>query len=485
MDSPQNIAVLSPHLAQMLSIPWPSSRLIVANDTSLLASPVMESGGSDEDVREGVVAIAGTGSIVMSFRSRKQHSKEGDLGGRKGNTIPEAVGRVGGFGWLLGDEAGGFRVGKQAIRAILDQVDREKLQLDDAAEDGDEDEDSEEQHDRKFDGISAGSIGKGALLLDASTQGPAVDTQHLLRDRVLAEWNLDSVGELLDAVYADSPGTPEQRLRASHRPSVSSSQASSEPARSRAGSRGESSATGFSQASTMHLLEVPELTCSTEDASHSSDTQSYPATPTTDTPLDVDVKDLTESFAAPSALSLMIEGHKTSPAYAEVRDDMHASGGMPLSPQRPSSRSSSHKSGSSTMGARKQRLAGLAPVVFDLAFNEGDELSLQILREEIRELASQISRLLAKPSKKKTGANRGSPCASSQKDKATLVQPHRSVLCLGGSLLGVSGYRQMLVDELKLRGREFQKVVHVEDVARRGCEALAKGWEGEGAEADA
>lgn len=444
----------------------------------------MERDGGDEDVKEGVVAIAGTGSIVMSFRSRKQQSKQGDQNGRKGNTIPEAVGRVGGFGWLLGDEAGGFRVGKQAIRAILDQVDQEKLGFNDEDDDGDED--SEGYRDRSFDSVSANNTTRGGPLLGIPCEGPAVDAQHLLRDRVLAEWNLDSVGELLDAVYADSPGTPEQRLRASQLPSLSPSQASSEYARSRAGSTGAVPASVVSQRSTGHLLEVPELTSSMDEASLSSDTQSYPATPTTDKPLEVDVQGLTESLATPSALTLMIEGHKTSAAYAEAGDDVFTKGmelGAPLTPQaRPSSRSSSHKSLSSTMAARKQRLAGLAPLVFDLAFNQGDELSIQILREEIRELASQISRLLAKPSKRWTGAKNAGLHVPSRKDKETLVQPHRSVLCLGGSLLGVPGYRQMLVDELKSRGCEFQKVVHVEDVARRGCEALAKGWEGEGSE---
>jgi hypothetical protein len=451
----------------------------------------MDVDGGEEDVKEGVVAIAGTGSIVMSFRSRKQQSKNGDKSGRKGNTIPEAVGRVGGFGWLLGDEAGGFRVGKQAIRAILDQADREKLELDDETEDEDGDMDSEEQQDRMSSVLTADSTSSAAHLLNAPAQEPIVDAQHLLRDRVLAEWNLDSMGELLDAVYADSPGTPEQRLRAMPQPGLSHSQASSEYARSRAGSTGEVPASMVSREPTKNLLEVPELTSSAEDASHSSDSHSYPATPTTDEPLAVDVKSLAESLAAPSALSLMIEGHQTSPVYAEGDDDVQPKGmdaeAQVSSQPRPTSRSSSHKSSSSTMGARKQRLAGLAPLVFDLAFNQGDELSLKILREEIRELAGQISRLLAKPSKKRTTVKNGGLGVSlhSQKDKENLVQPHRSVLCLGGSLLGVQGYRQMLVDELKSRGCEFQKVVHVEDVARRGCEALAKGWEGESGGNDA
>jgi hypothetical protein len=74
--------------------------LVIANDTHLLAAPVR----LYKDVETCVTVIAGTGSIVVSFR---------DSGGL------QELGRVGGWGWLLGDEGGGFHVGREAIRKAL------------------------------------------------------------------------------------------------------------------------------------------------------------------------------------------------------------------------------------------------------------------------------------------------------------------------------------------------------------------------------
>ena len=105
VDSPSAIARLTPSLAALLAIPE-GPRLIIANDTHLLAAPVR----LYPDISHAVAVIGGTGSIAVSFR---------DFGERL-----EELGRCGGWGWILGDEGGGYHVGKEAIRGVLMEHDK-------------------------------------------------------------------------------------------------------------------------------------------------------------------------------------------------------------------------------------------------------------------------------------------------------------------------------------------------------------------------
>jgi N-acetylglucosamine kinase-like BadF-type ATPase len=105
VDSPSAIASLTSPLATLLAIPE-GPRLVIANDTHLLAAPVR----LHPDVSHAVTVIGGTGSITVSFK---------DVEGRL-----EELGRLGGWGWILGDEGGGFHVGREAIRGVLMEHDR-------------------------------------------------------------------------------------------------------------------------------------------------------------------------------------------------------------------------------------------------------------------------------------------------------------------------------------------------------------------------
>lgn len=107
VDSPTAVAALTGALAPLLALPPSPPRLLVANDTHLLASPLR----MHDDIDTAVVAIAGTGSIVVSFQQKEN------------NTLEE-LGRVGGWGWLLGDDGSGFFVGREAVREILTRADR-------------------------------------------------------------------------------------------------------------------------------------------------------------------------------------------------------------------------------------------------------------------------------------------------------------------------------------------------------------------------
>ncbi|KAI9441193.1 hypothetical protein H4582DRAFT_2110183 [Lactarius indigo] len=100
VDSSATISLLLPRVSTLLSVPI--ERLIISNDTHLLAAPLRLL----QDVQTAVVVVAGTGSIVSSFRE-------------------EPLARVGGWGWILGDEGGGFDVGRTAVRALLAQEDAE------------------------------------------------------------------------------------------------------------------------------------------------------------------------------------------------------------------------------------------------------------------------------------------------------------------------------------------------------------------------
>jgi N-acetylglucosamine kinase-like BadF-type ATPase len=105
VDSPSAASLLLPHVSTLLSVPV--ERVIISNDTHLLAAPLR----TLSDVRTAVAVVAGTGSTVVSFR-------EGTV-----NAPLEALARVGGWGWILGDEGGGFDVGRTAVRALLKQQD--------------------------------------------------------------------------------------------------------------------------------------------------------------------------------------------------------------------------------------------------------------------------------------------------------------------------------------------------------------------------
>lgn len=104
-DSPAAIANVTAPLSMLLGIPV-GLDLTIANDTHLLAAPVR----MYPDVTNAVAVIAGTGSIAVSFREA-----EGRI---------EELGRVGGWGWILGDEGGGFDVGREALRQIFMEEDK-------------------------------------------------------------------------------------------------------------------------------------------------------------------------------------------------------------------------------------------------------------------------------------------------------------------------------------------------------------------------
>jgi N-acetylglucosamine kinase-like BadF-type ATPase len=109
VDSPSAAASAATALSELLKIPK-GPKLVVANDTHLLAAPLR----LHADINHAIAVIAGTGSICVSFLQTPQGTFE-------------ELARVGGWGWILGDEGGGFHVGREAVRQLLVDTDKTSL----------------------------------------------------------------------------------------------------------------------------------------------------------------------------------------------------------------------------------------------------------------------------------------------------------------------------------------------------------------------
>ncbi|KAH8109007.1 hypothetical protein DFH11DRAFT_1691290 [Phellopilus nigrolimitatus] len=100
IDHPSAVARLAPALGALLSLPPHTPRLLIANDTALLAAPLAAAVIENPAVRTAVAVVG--------------ESESGVTGG-----APQELARIGGWGWILGDEGGGFHVGREAVRHLL------------------------------------------------------------------------------------------------------------------------------------------------------------------------------------------------------------------------------------------------------------------------------------------------------------------------------------------------------------------------------
>ncbi|PWN35829.1 uncharacterized protein FA14DRAFT_179197 [Meira miltonrushii] len=545
VDSPADVTTLSPHLATLFSIPHPSNRLIVANDTSLLASPIADS--LRPEIKSGVVAIAGTGSIVMSFR-------------RKRNGMLGVLGRVGGFGWLIGDEGSGYSVGRTAVRSVLDLTDHERLRMEDERSmmNAEEEEDSElDEDDAREDGSTQIEDTATTFEMDMTrrmskdgeiTLPSTPPRGHLLRDRILQHWGLISTDELLRAVYFDDAqcGQPNGRgvPAAASNPSkqcvapvtdrvdqLSKTESTlrddiqstltkrfnvaqieknnstdsnlsrkltllpTRTARTSSSSMTDEPPSASLLPPTVHTLDVetrlrgvsPIPSLSSSPGSRSSNTFSDVANSSTapspaftrenstsrcgqtrmsqDEPLrttaELSSGLATEITSASSSLSMSAGRHGIEPVSVHRRKETEeekgekSNGCGSMSTSNASTGSAEGKHPRSTL-ERKHRLASLAPLVFHLAFTHNDAESLEILRTQAHFMAKQIEKI----------------CKVDRTARAYL-NVKNSVLCLGGSLVGVKNYRELLVEQLASLGIVFARVEFVGDPAKRGAIALS------------
>jgi hypothetical protein len=141
-------------------------RLLVANDSHILASPLL---AAEPPIESAIVVIAGTGSVAVSFGKETL--------GTGGQRITQFA-RAGGWGFMLGDNGGGYFAGKEAVRQILQNLDADSL-------------------------WEPEEIGRHA----PTHQGPAVAAgrKETLTTLILSRFGLSSPNELLAVVYAPDP----------------------------------------------------------------------------------------------------------------------------------------------------------------------------------------------------------------------------------------------------------------------------------------
>ena len=75
--------------------------LHITNDIDLLASAMLK----HPELETGIVLLAGTGSIAISYKIE--------------SGVPVRTSRSGGWGWILGDGGSGFDLGRQGVQATL------------------------------------------------------------------------------------------------------------------------------------------------------------------------------------------------------------------------------------------------------------------------------------------------------------------------------------------------------------------------------
>ncbi|KAF8583835.1 hypothetical protein K439DRAFT_1411754 [Ramaria rubella] len=112
--------------------------------------------------------------------------------------------------------------------------------------------------------------------------------------------------------------------------------------------------------------------------------------------------------------------------------------------------------------SRERRLSQLSPIVFQAAFEDKDELALTVLKRCAGNLAHIIASVLL-------------PCEKDSSIPRNAVKASSSILCLGGSLVGISAYRDLVLEELFRLGHIFPAVDYVGggDVAAAGAKGLA------------
>ena len=108
---------------------------------------------------------------------------------------------------------------------------------------------------------------------------------------------------------------------------------------------------------------------------------------------------------------------------------------------------------------REKRLSSLAPLVFAAAFEDGDGLAVRVLEATTRLLVDQMCVLLR-------------PEEDGDYAPGT-IKASETILCFGGSLVGVDKYREMILGELERRGHKMRRWAFVDDASAVGATALA------------
>ena len=109
LDTPQSVPLAHQRLTRAFKLDSRPHQLLVSNDCHLLAAAMDLP--KDRTCRQGVAIIAGTGSIAMAFSEPTAST----------SPTPTYIelGRVGGWGHLLGDEGSAWWTGRELLRRVL------------------------------------------------------------------------------------------------------------------------------------------------------------------------------------------------------------------------------------------------------------------------------------------------------------------------------------------------------------------------------
>lgn len=113
-------------------------------------------------------------------------------------------------------------------------------------------------------------------------------------------------------------------------------------------------------------------------------------------------------------------------------------------------------------------MTALTPIVFHSALVDHDPLALDILQNASGAVARLIARNLAPLGQHSLIASG----ASMMDYDPPMPVAASSVLCLGGSLVGVPAYRAMVLEHLRRMGHVFPHVEFVQDAAEAGVKRL-------------
>lgn len=202
VDGPQDLRLVRTALASLFGLSPPDHHILrVTNDCDLLSSVIERIYLANQLVPHsptphcmgGIVLIAGTGSIATAFGPPSLSSPP------LGNSTPHvlhALGRLGGYGYLLGDEGSSYYVGQQTIKQLLGFFDRHqepRSLLGGEREPQEEDGGTKRKEPRM--GVDDETIERSSLLHE-----------------VLAHFQVQRLADLLASVYA-IPSEHERKLR--------------------------------------------------------------------------------------------------------------------------------------------------------------------------------------------------------------------------------------------------------------------------------
>ncbi|KAF5358498.1 hypothetical protein D9756_001163 [Leucocoprinus leucothites] len=108
-----DLASIRLQIATLLNLADPQN-LIVTHDAALLSSAIISRpGATAPHITNGIVLVTGTGTLAHSYA----------LSCDERSSLPRPLSRSSGWGYLLGDEGSAFAIGRDALRAALEQHD--------------------------------------------------------------------------------------------------------------------------------------------------------------------------------------------------------------------------------------------------------------------------------------------------------------------------------------------------------------------------